>query len=194
MQRYMKTEQPFLGVRLPDVRRAVTLVPAAAGRETAEELWNAATCREERYAAIALLERGSRAFTKADLPFLERLIVESAWWDQVDPVSRLVGGLLPGIEDELLGWARDENMWKRRAAIVCQRGRRAATDLVLLRACIEPNLADREFFIRKAIGWALRDYAWHDPAWVDRYTRELGDRLSPLSRREATKHLATLLA
>ena len=189
----MKSEEPFFGVRLPDVRRIAATVPADARRDTAEALWAGATRREERYAAIDLLERGRRELTAADLPYLERLIVEGAWWDLVDPVSRLVGGLLPGIEPELRAWARDADMWKRRTSIICQRGRKDETDRELLRACIEPNLGDREFFVRKAIGWALRDYAWHDPRWVDRYVRELGDRLSPLSRREATKHLSTLI-
>jgi 3-methyladenine DNA glycosylase AlkD len=189
----MRSEEPFLGVRLPEVRRIVAVVPAGERRATAEALWDGATHREERYAAIALLERGRRALTADDLPLLERLIAEGAWWDLVDPVAKLVGLLLPGIEPELLRWARADDMWRRRAAIICQRSRREATDLDLLRGCIEPSLADREFFLRKAIGWALRSYAYTDPLWVDGYVRELGNRLSPLSRREATKHLSTLL-
>jgi 3-methyladenine DNA glycosylase AlkD len=91
-------------------------------------------------------------------------------------------------------WSRDENMWKRRVSIICQLGFKGDTDLDLLYDCIEPNLSDREFFIRKAIGWALRDYAWHDPHEVARYVDEHDDHLSPLSRREATKHIARLLA
>lgn len=74
--------------------------------------------------------------------------------------------------------------------IICQLGHRARTDLDLLREAIEANLDDRDFFIRKAIGWALREYAKHDMAWVVAYVARLGTRLSPLSRREALKHAA----
>jgi 3-methyladenine DNA glycosylase AlkD len=80
-------------------------------------------------------------------------------------------------------------MWKRRAAIICQLRRKRDTDLALLYDCIEPNLADGEFFIRKAIGWALRQYAWTDPREVKRYVRAHRGRLSPLSVREALKNV-----
>ena len=80
-------------------------------------------------------------------------------------------------------------MWLRRTSIICQLGAKESIDLDLLTTCIEPNLADREFFIRKAIGWALRQHAWTDPAWVQDYVRRHEDRLSPLSRREALKNV-----
>ena len=76
-------------------------------------------------------------------------------------------------------WSRDPDLWKRRVSITCQLGRQDETDLRLLYDCIEPNLADREFFIRKAIGWALRDYAWTDPNEVERYVRENEERAQP---------------
>jgi 3-methyladenine DNA glycosylase AlkD len=83
----------------------------------------------------------------------------------------------------------DANMWLRRAAIISQLGARQATDVDLLADVIEPNLADREFFIRKAIGWALRDYAWTNPEWVRGYVRAHETQLSPLARREALKNI-----
>jgi len=87
-------------------------------------------------------------------------------------------------------WARSgESLWKRRAAILCQLRFKGDTDLALLYDCIEPNLADREFFMRKAIGWALRQYAWTDPAEVRRYVARHRDGLSPLSVREALKNI-----
>ena len=82
-------------------------------------------------------------------------------------------------------------MWKRRTSILCQLGFKERTDLKLLYDCIEPNLDDREFFIRKAIGWALRQYAWTNPKEVQRYVRAHEDRLSGLSRREALKNVGT---
>ncbi len=91
----------------------------------------------------------------------------------------------------MLVWSRCDSMWKRRASILCQLGFKDKTDLDLLYACIEPNLAEREFFIRKAIGWALRQYAWTDPHEIVRYVARQGERLSPLSRREALKNVGS---
>lgn len=196
----MKSEMPYLGVRMPDLRRVWRPVFAAHPLETrtrflAElvDLWDEAKFREERYTASALLNRYPQWVS---LALLERLIVEGAWWDYVDTLARKVGGLLvrnPSLAGDMVAWSRDENMWKRRVSIICQLGFKEQTDLDLLYGCIESNLADSEFFVRKAIGWALRHYAWHDPREIDRYVREHVDRLSPLSKREATKNLARLL-
>ncbi len=90
-------------------------------------------------------------------------------------------------ELDIRGWAVDDDMWIRRAAILCQVGAKEGTDPALLRDAIEPNAADRRFWITKAIGWALRDYAYVDPDWVRRFVS--GHELAPLSVREATKHL-----
>ncbi len=89
----------------------------------------------------------------------------------------------------MLAWSRDADMWKRRTAILCQVAAKKKTDLDLLYGAIEPNLADKEFFLRKAIGWALRAYAWVDPAEIARYVRENEARLSGLSKREALKNI-----
>ena len=83
---------------------------------------------------------------------------------------------------EMLAWARCDDLWKRRSAILCQLGFKDATDLDLLYACIEPSIGSREFFLRKAIGWALRGYAWTDPVEVARWVGANETRLSPLSR------------
>lgn len=86
-------------------------------------------------------------------------------------------------------WSEREDVWLRRSAIISQLRHRERTDTVLLEDVIEPNLDDREFFIRKAIGWALRQYARTDAKWVLAFVDRHGDRLSGLSRREALKHL-----
>ena len=89
---------------------------------------------------------------------------------------------------EMLAWSRSDDLWKRRSAILCQLTFKKDTDLELLYATIEPALASKEFFLRKAIGWALRQYAWTDPREVRRYVREHEKELSPLSKREALKN------
>src|SRR5258708_22337618 len=90
----------------------------------------------------------------------------------------------------LLGWCSAADMWLRRTSIICQVVAHDRTDVDLLYACIEPNLGDHDFFIRKAIGWSLRAYAWSDPAEVAAYVNRTGHRLSGLSRREALKNIA----
>jgi 3-methyladenine DNA glycosylase AlkD len=195
MQAYMKSEMPFLGVQKPGrVEIARTVFPAYpldgfdAWRDTVLRLWREATYREERYLAIALArDRRYRSYrTMAALSLYEELIVTGAWWDLVDEVAvRLVGEL--DLASFLRDWAADQDMWKRRTAIIAQIARKDGTDAQLLFDCIEPNRADLEFFIRKAIGWALREYSKVDPDGVERYCAT--HELSALSRREALRNL-----
>jgi 3-methyladenine DNA glycosylase AlkD len=129
------------------------------------------------------------------VPMYEEMIVAGAWWDYVDALAtHHVGNVLrkePGRMKPLMRrWANDaDSMWKRRAAILSQIRFKADTDLALLYDCIRPNLAHTDFFIRKAIGWALRQYAWTDPREVKRYVTAHRARLSPLSIREALKNI-----
>ena len=159
------------------------------------ELWRSARYREERYAAIRLVSvKAHRECWKPGLvPMLEEMIVTGAWWDYVDALAQVVGGLLRSHPREMRPlmreWSTDSNLWKRRVLIICQVASKRDTDLKLLYANIEPNLADRDFFIRKAIGWSLRAYAWTDPKEVARYVRAHEAELSGLSRREALKNI-----
>jgi 3-methyladenine DNA glycosylase AlkD len=203
MQAYMKSTMPYLGVSAVPLRAVcrrvfadVPLPDAATWRALVLGLWRNARFREERYAAIELTgHRSARDFQDMDaLPMYEEMIVSGAWWDYVDALAtQRLGELLrrhPGpMEKAMLRWSRDDNMWKRRSAILCQIGFKRETDLELLYACLEPSLSSREFFLRKAIGWALRQYAWTDSAEVVRYVRRQGERLGPLSRREALKNV-----
>jgi 3-methyladenine DNA glycosylase AlkD len=207
MQAYMKSTMPFRGVQSGPMRRicseliqAEPLESFAALSGTAMELWRQAEFREERYAAIELvgLQRHRQYRSLAALPMYEEMIVTGAWWDLVDPVATaFVSELVLSDHDQMAGtlrkWAVDPHLWKRRSAIIAQVRLKARTDLDLLHTCIEPNLADRDFFIRKAIGWAVRAHAWTDPRQVVRYVAEHEGQLSGLSRREALKNLARLL-
>ena len=203
MQAYMKSSMPFLGVASGDMRRtcrrwfaSLELPTAAAWRRAVLTLWRGARHREERYAAIELTGiRGAARFqTTAALPMYEEMIVTGAWWDYVDVIAKHRLGPLLRLWPEpmrrtMLEWSRSDDMWQRRSAILCQLGFKAETDCDLLYACIEPSLGSAEFFLRKAIGWALRQYAWTDPDEVRRFVRRKERELSPLSRREALKNL-----
>ena len=112
----------------------------------------------------------------------EEFIVDGAWWDYVDVIAAHHVSDDPRVRAAadvraMLAWSRDADLWKRRSAILCQLRFKAKTDLELLYACIEPSLASREFFLRKAIGWALRQYAWTDPAEVARWVEANRARL-----------------
>lgn len=201
MQAYMRSAMPFLGVRVPVVRRLVRAASAADPPAdvpdllaTATALWRGAAFREERYAATELLGlRVARGRLEA-LPLITEVIVTGAWWDHVDAVAHDVGALLRAhrteMEPVVRAWSVDPDRWLRRASIICQLDARADTDLRLLTDVVDVNLADREFFVRKAIGWALRQYARTDPDWVLSFVTARRDALSPLSYREAVKHLA----
>ena len=203
MQRYMKSTMPYLGVATPQLRvvckevfAAHPMPTAAAWRRDVLALWRGARHREERYGAIALSgDRRARAFqTPAVLPMYEEMIVTGAWWDYVDEIaSHRLGALLRShpqpMRRAMRAWSRSPDLWKRRSAILCQLGFKGDTDTKLLYACIEPSLASTEFFLRKAIGWALRQYAWTNPQEVVRYVDTQSDRLCPLSRREALKNV-----
>jgi 3-methyladenine DNA glycosylase AlkD len=203
MQAYMKSSMAYRGVTTPVLRLIAREVFLSFPidtfddwRETILALWDEASFREERYAALALV--GSRRYvrfrTLEALPLFEQLIVGGAWWDLVDGLAtHEIGDLLrsnpSAMRDVLLDWSRGLDPWLRRTSIICQVGFRHATDHDLLFACIEPNLSERGFFLRKAIGWALREYAKAAPDEVRRYVATHEAQLSGLSRREALKHL-----
>ncbi|MBF8192503.1 DNA alkylation repair protein [Nonomuraea sp. K274] len=201
MRAYMKSAMPFLGVQAAPRRKALKRVFTGHRLETAPEwrravlsLWREAEYREERYAAVELSGFPYyREFqTLYTVPMYEEMIVSGAWWDLVDELAtHRIGGLLAAYPDSMralmLEWAHDDDLWKRRTAILCQNRFKTRTDTALLYACIEPSLSDNDFFARKAIGWALREYAKTNPGDVVRYVKAKG--ISGLSRREALKNL-----
>jgi 3-methyladenine DNA glycosylase AlkD len=203
MQAYMKSDMKFIGVSSVPLQKMCKELFAGLRYESADAwqddvlaLWRGAQFREERYAAILLTGvRAARMFQKpAALGLYEEIVVAGAWWDYVDPIAtqRLWEVLCnePAATKRIMRqWSTDDDMWKRRCAILCQNRAKRATDLALLYDCIEPSLESKEFFLRKAIGWALRAYAWTDPDEVRRYVTENAERLSGLSRREALKNI-----
>ena len=198
----MKSDLPFRGLTSAELRGLLRPLLAsyepgsrAAWEATVRDLWDGASHREERYAALAIA-RHRRAGSWLDLdslPLWRHLIVTGAWWDVVDETAtHLVRDVLVGhravVTPVLTSWAFDDDLWVRRTAVLCQIGAKENTDRDLLTLSVEANAADTTFWLRKAIGWALRDFARTDPAWVWAEVDRLGHRLSGLSRREATKH------
>ena len=198
----MKSSMPYHGVPTPVADKVFKSVfgplefpDSESWRQAILYLWRNAQFREERYAAIALARQPRFAVyqTLEALPMYEEMIVTGAWWDFVDTIAAHgIGGLLrthkSPMRRAMLRWSCSSDMWKRRASILCQLTFKKNTDLKLLYACIEPSMDSSEFFLRKAIGWALRQYAWTNPEEVRRYVRKNAARLSPLSHREALKN------
>jgi 3-methyladenine DNA glycosylase AlkD len=201
MRRYMKSAMPYRGVTTPVLReicrRVLPRYPLASFADwcdTVVELWDTAAYREERYAALEIV--GHRPYagfrTLEALPLYTHLIVSGAWWDLVDGLAtHEIGDLLrldpQFMREQLLAWSTGEDVWLRRTAIISQVGFKRSTDRDLLYACIEPSRHEREFFLRKAIGWALREYGKVEPDAVAAYVAAHPE-LSPLSRREALKY------
>ena len=205
----MKSAMPFLGVVAP-VRRALVR-GAMKGHECADvealsrtmlELWRGATHREERYAALDLLHlpRHDKLIALPLLPALHEMLLTDPWWDFNDEISgralpRLLQRHPQPMKATLRSWAVGEELWLRRAAMLAQRGAgTAAFDAVLLYDCILPSLLGegahataRDFFIRKGIGWALRERSYAAPQEVMAFCTEYAKRLSPLSQREALR-------
>ena len=207
MQAYMKSELPYRGIGAAPLRRLLAglyvehpLPDRGAWEACVRELWDGAGFREERYAAMALVSHRCYADHQDPdlLPLLRHLITTGAWWDYVDPLaSRSVGSLLAAeptvLTPVVRRWAVADELWLRRTALICQLHRGGNTDLALLGDAVDANLLGSafgdEFFVRKAIGWALRQHARVDPGWVRDFVTARKGRLSGLSRREALKHL-----
>ena len=200
MQAYMKSEMPYLGVRVPRVRAAVKesvgQYPVASIRELCwpiTELWRNATFREHRYAAIELLHLPIADGELAFLGLCEEMTVTGAWWDYVDGISPRVSQLLEAhptmVRQVVLCWSRVPDRWLRRVSIIAQLAARDETDVDLLPRVIDANLGEADFFVRKAIGWALREYGKTDAEWVRKFVNSRQEHLSKLSQREVLKNL-----
>lgn len=199
----MKSEIPYFGLSVPRCRRIAHEIlrdnppqNSQAWVSSILQLWREATHREERYIAIELLlhKKFAHWLVPDQLPVVEEMVVTGAWWDYVDALAaRGAGTLLVNDPVQtkriLFKWAKDQNFWKRRVAILAQLKSKTNTDVDLLSKCIKPSIGHSEFFLRKGIGRALREYSKTDPDWVKEFVEKHPD-LSGLSRREALKHLA----
>jgi 3-methyladenine DNA glycosylase AlkD len=195
MRAYMRGQFDFLGIATP-VRRAAlkpmqTSLRSAGAAELlalADALWERPE-REYQYAAADLLARHWRALSTDELPALLALVRRKSWWDTVDALAGVIGDVLRGSHEGMDEALAHEDFWVRRIALLHQLGWRDRTDEERLFRYALTLQGDKEFFIQKAIGWALRDYARHAPDTVRDFLAAAGAGLAPLSRREASKHL-----
>ncbi|MCT0050595.1 DNA alkylation repair protein [Lactococcus lactis] len=210
---YLRHQFEFIGLKTPERRLlAKDFLKEKKGDKQIDwelvfEFWNLPE-REFQYLALDYLHQMKKGLIFDDMEKIKKLTVSKSWWDTVDALDELVGHLLltgrkQATENDSIAyeqvktlvkeWAQAENFWIRRIAIDCQLSFKNQTDLELLSYNIEKNLlgssfAD-EFFIMKAIGWALRDLAKTNSAWVIKFIEEHENKMAKLSIREASKHL-----
>jgi 3-methyladenine DNA glycosylase AlkD len=197
MRAYMLDQFAFLGLQAPVRRAAVKdLVarPWASPRallEAAGQLWQRPE-REYRYTAIDLLARHRRLLALEHVADVRALLETDPWWDTVDGLTGVLGKVVFATQGQAMmdDWIADASFWVRRAAMLHQLGWRLDTDRERLFGYAARLAPEKEFFIRKAIGWALRDFARWDGAAVRAFVAAHEDVLAPLSRREALKHQA----
>ena len=197
MERYMQDKFRFLGVRgatrteiykkyFPEARKS-----KAIDWDFIENCWNKEE-REFQYVVVYYLKAMQRFFKREDISRLKYLIVTKSWWDTVDLLAKVVGSLvirIEGYEQIMLEWSKDSNIWLKRVASLYQLSLKDKVDKQILDKILVNNLGDNEFFINKAIGWALRDYSKFDPEWVREFIKKNRDNMANLSIREASKYI-----
>lgn len=203
MKAYMKQRYDFLGIATP--ARRLALKPLLATLKTAdadvllaaaEQLW-AMPEREFQYAAIDILAKFSRKLELDHVPVLLELAQQKSWWDTVDGQAGVIGDILyrqrhsQEMEELVEAALIHPDLWIRRIAMLHQLRWKSDTDAARLFRFATTLAPESDFFIRKAVGWALRDYSWHQPQAVKEFVDRMADRLSPLSRREALRAIQT---
>ena len=197
MSKYMQDKFRFLGVRgatrteiykkyFPDARKNKVI-----DWDFVERCWNKEE-REFQYVVVYYLKAMQKFLKREDISKLKYLIVTKSWWDTVDLLAKVVGSLvirIEGYNKTMLEWSKDSNIWLRRVAILYQLSFKEKVDEIILDKILVNNLGDSEFFINKAIGWALRDYSKFNPEWVREFIEKNKNGMANLSIREASKYL-----
>ncbi|RFS22407.1 DNA alkylation repair protein [Chitinophaga silvatica] len=198
MKAYMRNQFEFLGTKTPERNVAFKSLISNHGLPAADsmhqlitKLWQQPE-REYQYVAMSLLAKIHKQWTEKDIALFEFMIVNKSWWDTVDAIATLLVGpwfkKFPAFQPATTNkWIDSDNMWLQRAAIIFQNGYKKSTDEQLLFRYIIQCSADKEFFIQKAIGWALREYSKTNPASVKKFVSNT--TLAPLSSREALKRI-----
>ena len=196
MAAYMKNRFDFLGIPTPLRRKLCKplfkeMKPQSLDWDFVESCWES-PYREMQYVATDYLNMLVEQLTPQDLSRIELLITRKSWWDTIDALDKVIGGIFlnfPEIRPQLIHWSKHDNIWLRRVAIDCQLSLKQQTDQAVLSEVIQNNFGQSEFFINKAIGWALREYGKTNPNWVKNFVQQHREKMAPLSVREALKRL-----
>lgn len=198
MKKYMKDHFPFLGIKSPlrkelekQFFKETEILKRPFNQDFVISLWEKDE-REYQYTAITYMGKFIKKLPKDVIQFLEGLITTKSWWDSVDSIAPLAGELAKKypelINENINQWSVDDNFWLRRTSILFQLKYKDQTNEALLYDYIVKNADSMEFFIQKAIGWALREYSKTNPVSVKEFIRD--NQLAPLSIREGSKYLS----
>ena len=197
MSKYMLNKFEYIGIKTPERREIFKIFFKEYKNEEKIDWEFVNKCwenkyREFQYIAADYLKNMKDKLTIDDIPKFKQLILKKSWWDTIDNLDMTIGAL--GLKDSnvnkiLLEWSLDENIWLRRIAIDHQLLRKEKTNTELLEKILKNNLGQAEFFINKAIGWALRDYSKTNPEWVKNFIEENKEKMAKLSIKEASKYL-----
>lgn len=197
MSKYMKNKFEFFGVGA-SVRNEIWKPYFKEAKKTKKIDWDfIEICfkhdkRECQYTAAYYLKYMKKFLVEDDIPKLKELVLTKSWWDTVDILDKVIGSIIynnKNLYPIILEWSKDDNIWLRRVAIDHQLLRKENTDEQLLEKILINNLNHKEFFVNKAIGWALRDYSKTDPQWVRNFIEVHKENMASLSIREASKYL-----
>ena len=197
MSRYMKNQFSFFGIQAP-VRDGICKPYFKEVKKEKKIDWDFVEyCwrhekRECQYVAALYLKSMQKFLEITDFEKLKKLVIKKSWWDTVDTIDKVIGSLVyqnETLKKEILKWSVDDNIWLRRVAIDHQLLRKEKTDTDLLEKILVNNLNHTEFFVNKAIGWALRDYSKTNPRWVKYFIEKYKNNMVPLSIREASKYI-----
>ena len=197
MSRYMKNKFPFFGIQAP-IRDEICKPYFKDAKKEKKIDWNfIKICfkhdkRECQYTAAYYLKYMKKFLVEDDIPKLKELVLTKSWWDTVDILDKVIGSIIynnKNLYPIILEWSKDDNIWLRRVAIDHQLLRKENTDEQLLEKILINNLNHKEFFVNKAIGWALRDYSKTNPQWVRNFIEVHKENMASLSIREASKYL-----
>lgn len=197
MSKYMLNKFEYIGIKTPERRKIFKNFFSEYKNEEKIDWEFVNKCwenkhREFQYIAADYLKNMKDKLTIDDIPKFKRLILEKSWWDTIDNLDMTIGALAlkdSNVNKILLEWSLDENIWLRRIAIDHQLLRKEKTDIELLEKILKNNLEQTEFFINKAIGWALRDYSKTNPEWVKTFIEKNRENMAKLSIKEASKYL-----
>lgn len=197
MSKYMKNKFEFFGVGA-SVRNEIWKPYFKEAKKTKKIDWDfIEICfkhdkRECQYTAVYYLKYMKKFLVEDDIPKLKELVLTKSWWDTVDILDKVIGSIIynnKNLYPIILEWSKDDNIWLRRVAIDHQLLRKENTDEQLLEKILINNLNHKEFFVNKAIGWALRDYSKTNPQWVRNFIEVHKENMASLSIREASKYL-----
>lgn len=197
MAAYQRNQFPFLGIKTP-VRRELTKPFIKDAKQSGvidwdfvETAWEQDT-REYQYVALDMLKAQMDLLVPDDLARFQTLVMRKSWWDTVDNMAHEVGHIVvtyPETKATMLAWSRHDDFWVRRLAILHQLFLKDQTDTALMTEILTANFGSFEFFINKAIGWALRQYSKTNPGWVREFIATHESEMTPLSIREGSKYV-----